>query len=290
MGDLALIGVLGVPALAAILLGFLPGYHLEARLNVLAALLSFLSALVFLISRPEPGHVHPGRRLQRLPDRAQQLRRLHDQHLLGDLHRPRAGDRSADPGLSALLPRHVPGDAGSDEPGTAGQQYRPAVGRGRGGDPLHGGDGRHLPHAAGAGGGVEVLHPGLGRHSTGLVRHDARLSRRPGGPGRWPGRHGAGPAGRQCRQVRPGAARSGLRLSPGRLRHQGRSRPAARLAPRRPCRRADPDLGRPLGSPAQCRALCPAALQDGHGGESGRPDARPAHGRPGSALASASPG
>ena len=55
MGDLALIGVLGVPALAAILLGLLPGYHLEARLNVLAALLSFLSALVFLISRPVPG-------------------------------------------------------------------------------------------------------------------------------------------------------------------------------------------------------------------------------------------
>jgi len=55
MADLALIGVLGVPALAAILLGLLPGYHLEARLNVLAALLSFLSALVFLISRPAPG-------------------------------------------------------------------------------------------------------------------------------------------------------------------------------------------------------------------------------------------
>ncbi len=55
MGDLALIGVLGVPALAALLLGLLPGYHLEARLNVLAALLSFLSALVFLISRPAPG-------------------------------------------------------------------------------------------------------------------------------------------------------------------------------------------------------------------------------------------
>ncbi|MGD9507357.1 MAG: hydrogenase 4 subunit F [Geminicoccaceae bacterium] len=55
MGDLALFGVLGVPALAAVLLGLLPGYHLEARLNVLAALLSFLSALVFLISRPAPG-------------------------------------------------------------------------------------------------------------------------------------------------------------------------------------------------------------------------------------------
>jgi hydrogenase-4 component F len=55
MGDVALFGVLGVPALAAAALGFLPGYHLEARLNVLAALLGFLSALVFLAARPEPG-------------------------------------------------------------------------------------------------------------------------------------------------------------------------------------------------------------------------------------------
>ena len=55
MGDLALFGVLGVPALAALALGILPGYHLQARLNVLATLLSFLSALTFLTSRPEPG-------------------------------------------------------------------------------------------------------------------------------------------------------------------------------------------------------------------------------------------
>ena len=52
---MALLGVLGVPALAAVLLGLLPGYHLQARLNVVAACLSFLSALVFLTSRPEPG-------------------------------------------------------------------------------------------------------------------------------------------------------------------------------------------------------------------------------------------
>lgn len=55
MGDLALFGVLAVPALAAILLGLLPGYRVEARLNVVATLLSFLSALVFLLSRPTPG-------------------------------------------------------------------------------------------------------------------------------------------------------------------------------------------------------------------------------------------
>src|SRR5947208_5921551 len=55
MGDLALFGALGVPALAAVLLAVLPGYHLEARLNVLAATLGFLASLVFLRARPAPG-------------------------------------------------------------------------------------------------------------------------------------------------------------------------------------------------------------------------------------------
>src|SRR4051812_27576892 len=55
MGDLALFGVLGVPALAAVLLAGLPGYHLEAQLNVLAAAVGFLASLVFLRARPAPG-------------------------------------------------------------------------------------------------------------------------------------------------------------------------------------------------------------------------------------------
>src|SRR3954471_2806900 len=55
MGDLALFGALGVPALAASLLAVLPGYHLEARLNVLAAAVGFLASLVFLWARPAPG-------------------------------------------------------------------------------------------------------------------------------------------------------------------------------------------------------------------------------------------
>jgi hydrogenase-4 component F len=55
MGDVALFGVLGVPVLAMVGLAFLPDYHLEARVNVLASLLGFLSALAFLAARPEPG-------------------------------------------------------------------------------------------------------------------------------------------------------------------------------------------------------------------------------------------
>src|SRR6266699_3277427 len=47
--------VLAIPALAAALLVVLPGYRLTARLNVLAALLSFLSALSLFFDRPQPG-------------------------------------------------------------------------------------------------------------------------------------------------------------------------------------------------------------------------------------------
>ena len=47
--------VLLIPAAAAALLAVLPGYRLTARLNVLAALLTFLSALSLLVARPQPG-------------------------------------------------------------------------------------------------------------------------------------------------------------------------------------------------------------------------------------------
>jgi hydrogenase-4 component F len=51
----ALSAVLFIPAAAAGLLAALPGYRLTARLNMLAALLSFLAALSLFFSRPEPG-------------------------------------------------------------------------------------------------------------------------------------------------------------------------------------------------------------------------------------------
>ncbi|MGF1609644.1 MAG: proton-conducting transporter membrane subunit, partial [Kiloniellales bacterium] len=48
--------VLLVPIVAAALLALLPGYRLSARLNVLAALLTFLAAAsLFFVERPEPG-------------------------------------------------------------------------------------------------------------------------------------------------------------------------------------------------------------------------------------------
>src|SRR5215212_1813317 len=48
--------VLIIPAIAAALLVALPGYRLAARLNVLAALLTFIAALSLFFGRPPPGN------------------------------------------------------------------------------------------------------------------------------------------------------------------------------------------------------------------------------------------
>lgn len=47
--------VLLIPAVAAVLLAVLPGYRITARLNVLAALLTFLAALSLFFGRPDAG-------------------------------------------------------------------------------------------------------------------------------------------------------------------------------------------------------------------------------------------
>jgi hydrogenase-4 component F len=46
--------ILAIPAAAAVLLALLPGYWLSARLNMLAAFLTFLAALSLLAERPAP--------------------------------------------------------------------------------------------------------------------------------------------------------------------------------------------------------------------------------------------
>ena len=51
----ALAGVLVIPAVAAALLATLPGYRLTARLNVLAALFTFLTAASLFIVEPRSG-------------------------------------------------------------------------------------------------------------------------------------------------------------------------------------------------------------------------------------------
>ena len=49
------VGLLAIPAISAALLAILPGYRLTARLNVVAALLTFLVALSLFFERPAPG-------------------------------------------------------------------------------------------------------------------------------------------------------------------------------------------------------------------------------------------
>ena len=51
----ALIGVLVIPAVAAALLAALPGYRLTARINVLAAFLSFATAVSLFVVEPQSG-------------------------------------------------------------------------------------------------------------------------------------------------------------------------------------------------------------------------------------------
>jgi hydrogenase-4 component F len=51
----ALIGVLMIPAVAAALLAALPGYRLTARINVLAAFLSFATAVSLFVVEPQSG-------------------------------------------------------------------------------------------------------------------------------------------------------------------------------------------------------------------------------------------
>jgi hydrogenase-4 component F len=49
------VAILVIPGVSALVLALLPGYRLTARLNVLAAFLTFLSALSLLIERPAQG-------------------------------------------------------------------------------------------------------------------------------------------------------------------------------------------------------------------------------------------
>ena len=51
----ALTGVLLIPAVAAALLAALPGYRLTARLNVLASLATFITAVSLFVVEPTSG-------------------------------------------------------------------------------------------------------------------------------------------------------------------------------------------------------------------------------------------
>ena len=234
----------------------------DHRADQCAGDLAHLSRGALAAVRPPGGGPLPaGRRSQQRLHRADDVHRLHHQRVLGELHRPRAGNRPPDADPPALLPRDVPGPDVRDEPRARRQQYRPDVGRDRACDAHHGADGRHLSHPRGARSGLEIFHPRQRRHRARAVRHDPHLHGGASGDRRGARRHGVDRAGREGRQLRSGAAQRGVRVPAARLRHQGRPRAAARLAAGRACRRPDADLGGALGPPAQRRALRAAALQ-----------------------------
>ena len=147
-------------------------------------LATFAAGLWLVVGERHRRRLRHRRRIQHRLHRHQYPGRLHDRAVQRLLHRPRDRDRPAVAELRAILPRHVPGDDGLDEPRPHRQQYRRDVGRAGAGDPDHRGHGRALPHAAGDRGGMEVFHPGQRRHFAGLLRHHPDLPRRPAGAGR----------------------------------------------------------------------------------------------------------
>ena len=54
---IALVGVLAVPLLGAAVLALLSGYRLSARVNIVASLIAFLSALLLFLHRPASGNL-----------------------------------------------------------------------------------------------------------------------------------------------------------------------------------------------------------------------------------------
>ena len=195
--------VLLIPIGSAALLAALPGYRLTARLNVVASLATFLSALsLFVIDRPQPGPYVLIDDLNIVFIVLNTFVGFTTSIFQRELHRARAGDRPVDAGLPAFLPRHVPDDDVRHEPRLRVEQYRHDVGRGGNRDADHGADGRHLSHPRRTGGGVEVFHPRQRRHRLRAVRHDPGLHGGATGGRRGPGRHGLDAADRACGALR----------------------------------------------------------------------------------------
>jgi hydrogenase-4 component F len=54
---MSVVGILGIPLAAAVLLALIPGYRLSAQLNIVASMLMLLSALLLLWHRPATGQI-----------------------------------------------------------------------------------------------------------------------------------------------------------------------------------------------------------------------------------------
>jgi hydrogenase-4 component F len=134
----AVSAVLLIPLLAAALLAVLPAYRLSARLNMLATLATFLTALSLFFGRPPAGPYLHVDDLNNVFIVLTTFVGFTTSVFSASYIGPRARDRPADADVPALLSRHVPAADVRHEPRAGRQQYRPDVGGDRTGDADHG--------------------------------------------------------------------------------------------------------------------------------------------------------
>ena len=142
----ALEAVLLIPLVAAVFLAVLPGYRLTARLNVLAALLTFLaSASLFWVAPPSGDYL--------LVDDLNKVFIVLTTFVAFTTSVFSASYIGHEIEIGRLTPTSVRFYHAMyqvldvrHEFGARGQQYRPDVGGDRSGHAHHRGDGRHLPH------------------------------------------------------------------------------------------------------------------------------------------------
>ena len=255
--------VLLIPIGSAALLAVLPGYRLTARLNVVASLATFLSALsLFVIERPQPGPYV-------LVDDLNIVFIVLNTFVGFTTSIFSASYIAHELETGRLTPVYLRFYHAMYQTMMFGMNLA-FVSNNIGlmwvaveiATLTHGADGRHLSHPRRPGSGVEIFHPGQRRDRVRPVRHDPGLHGGASGRGRGPGWHGLDAPDPACGEFRPCPSQCRFRLPVSRLRDQGRPRAAARMAARRACRRSDADIGRAVGPAAERRALCAAALQD----------------------------
>ncbi len=134
-------------------------------------------------ARDRRGQLQRGRRavlhrpVQRVPRRADRVRRLHDVAVLAAVHADRARARPGEAAPAAALPQHVSAVHRRDADRAHEQQHGARLGRDGGRDALDRAARDALSHAREPRGRLEVLHPLRRRHRAGAVRHDPALLR-----------------------------------------------------------------------------------------------------------------
>ncbi len=214
-------------------------------------------------SRIQRGILH--RPVQCIPGRADRIRRVHHLAVLAPLYAHRAASRQAHHADAASVLQHVPDVHFGHAGGADLQQHGHHLGGDGSGHADHRAAGQPVPHAGQHRGGVEIFHPVRGGHRARPVRHHpavfrrrARARRRRHGPAVDAFEPGQGRARTHGSQI-------GIRISAGRLRHQGRPGAVAQLAAGCACGRPHAGLRGAFRPAAECRVMRGDA-QQGIGG------------------------